>query len=181
MQRLATPNPSIERTPYSQLRWLPVAAHVKVGSRQTQPGALMVDEVLRGSCLCGAVTYEVRAPFLRFAHCFCSRCRKATGSSHAANLYISPDHLAWTSDQDSVVRFDLPSAQSFATTFCRNCGAPLPHHTRSGREVVVPAGSLDNVPSLKPQANIFWSSRAPWACGSAALPNFDKYTDNWRA
>jgi hypothetical protein len=36
----------------------------------------MSDSVLSGSCLCGAVTYKVRAPFLRFAHCHCARCRR---------------------------------------------------------------------------------------------------------
>src|SRR5216684_3233169 len=103
----------------------------------------MDKELLRGGCLCGAVTYEVRAPFLRFAHCHCARCRKATGSAHASNLYISPAHFAWTSGRDAVVRYDLPAARSFATTFCRRCGTPLPHHTRSGREIVVPVGSLN--------------------------------------
>lgn len=73
----------------------------------------MTNEVLDGGCLCGAVTYQVRAPFLRFAHCHCSRCRKATGTGHAANLYVSPDHYEWTSGQDSVVRYDLPTAQFF--------------------------------------------------------------------
>src|SRR5437667_5711866 len=37
------------------------------------------------------------------------------------------------SGEELTARFDLPSAKSFATTFCRNCGSPLPHHTRGGR------------------------------------------------
>lgn len=141
----------------------------------------MSAEVLKGSCLCGEVKFEVRAPFLRFTHCYCSRCRKATGSSHATNLYVAPDRFSWISGQESVARFDLPSAMSFATTFCKRCGGPLPHHTRSGREVVVPAGSLDEEPSIKPQSNIFWGSRATWACVGADLPRFAEYTDNWRS
>jgi hypothetical protein len=141
----------------------------------------MSGELLRGSCLCGAVTYEVQAPFLEFAHCYCSRCRKATGSSHATNLYAAPGHFAWKTGLDSVVRFDLPSAMSFATTFCRNCGGPLPHHTRSGRVIVVPAGSLDDAPRLAPRAHIFWDSRAAWTCGAADVPRFDEYADDWRA
>src|ERR1041385_7268775 len=84
----------------------------------------MTGETLRGSCLCGEVTYEVRAPFLRFAHCHCARCCKATGSAHATNLYVPPGQFSWTSRTDSVVRFDLPSAKSFATTFCGRCGSP---------------------------------------------------------
>jgi|ERR1700687_3460761 len=141
----------------------------------------MTDELLHGSCLCGAVTYQVRAPFLRFAHCHCSRCRKATGSAHASNLYVAPEQFAWNSGRDEIVRFDLPTARSFATTFCRRCGAPLPHHTRSGLEIVVPAGSLDEEPSRRPQAHIFWDSAPSWSCGSGDLPRFAEYTDDWPA
>ena len=94
---------------------------------------------------------------------------------------MTPGQFAWTSGHDQVVRFDLPAARSFATTFCRRCGAPLPHHTRSGREIVVPAGSLDDDPSLHPQAHIFWESRPGWSCCDDALPHYAEYTDDWTA
>ena len=63
------------------------------------------------------------------------------------------------------MRFDLPTAQSFSTTFCRTCGTPLPHATRSGREMIVPAGSLDVEPSGRPDVRAHWESRAAWSCG----------------
>src|SRR5215813_8706041 len=75
----------------------------------------MADEVLQGSCLCGAVRYRVRGPFMRFVHCHCSRCRKATGSGHATNLIAEAANLEWIAGQDQTQRFDLPSAKSFAT------------------------------------------------------------------
>jgi len=139
----------------------------------------MTGEILRGSCLCGEVTYEVHAPFLRFAHCHCARCCKATGSAHATNLYVPPGQFSWTSGAGSVVRFDLPSAKSFATTFCGRCGSPLPHHTRSGREIVVPAGSLDDEPPLRPRGRIFWDSRRSWTCADDRLPRHSEYADWW--
>jgi hypothetical protein len=138
----------------------------------------MSDEILRGSCLCGAVRYAARGPFLRFAHCHCQRCRKATGTGHATNLYVAPERFSWTQGQDLATRFDLPTARSFATTFCSRCGSPLPHHTRSGLEMVVPAGSLDDVPATQPQGRIFWESRATWAC-SDGLPTYAQYADWW--
>lgn len=125
----------------------------------------MSDEVLSGSCLCGRVSYEVRGPFTRFGYCYCSRCRKATGSAHSTALYANPANFAWRSGLDAIVRFDLPAAHSFSTTFCRTCGTPLPHHTRSGRELIVPAGSLDVEPSGRPDARDHWESRAAWSCG----------------
>lgn len=139
----------------------------------------MRTEVLTGSCLCGAVSFRVRAPFLQFAHCHCSRCRKATGSSHATNLYVERSHFEWSKGEEQTVRYDLPTARSFATTFCRVCGAPLPHHTRSGRSVVVPAGSLDDVPSIAPQGHIFSESRPPWSCTEDAA-EYAEYPEWWR-
>jgi Glutathione-dependent formaldehyde-activating enzyme len=64
----------------------------------------MSTEPLSGSCLCGAVRYEVGKPYLRFAHCYCGRCRKATGSSHATNLYVEPPQFSWTAGAELIRR-----------------------------------------------------------------------------
>jgi len=141
----------------------------------------MTRDTLNGSCLCGDVRYEVRKPYLRFAHCYCGRCRKATGSAHATNLYVAPAQFTWLSGERLTRRFDLPSAGSFATTICVSCGGPLPHFTRSGREVVIPAGTLDADPEIKPQMSIFWDSRAPWVCSAGDLPSHAEYGPNWRS
>jgi hypothetical protein len=53
-----------------------------------------------GSCLCGAVTFKVQGSFERFFLCHCSRCRKDTGSAHAANLFSTTARLEWLSCQD---------------------------------------------------------------------------------
>ena len=91
----------------------------------------MTPDIIFGSCLCSSVTYEVRKPYLRlYAHCYCGRCRKATGSSHATNLYVEPRQFSWLVGEHLTKRFDLPRAQSFATTVCGSCGGPLPHFTR---------------------------------------------------
>jgi len=123
-----------------------------------------------GSCLCGGVTYEVRLPFLRFVNCHCSRCRHASGSTHAANAMIAPEAFRWTRGEDGVVCYDLPTAQSFSVAFCRTCGSQLPHTTRSGREVIVPCGGLDADPGQRPSAQVHWASRAPWTEDAGGLP-----------
>ena len=135
-------------------------------------------EKIEGGCLCGSVRFRVQGPWQLFVHCHCSRCRRATGSSHATNLLTEPDHLEWIAGKASVQRYDLPSARSFAACFCPTCGAPLPHLTRSGSAWVVPAGSLDGEPSIRPSARIFWSSRASWSCSDQELPCFDGYEDD---
>lgn len=128
--------------------------------------------VAQGSCLCGGVRYTIRGPFHVFRYCHCSRCRKATGSAHASNLFVAPDRFRWTAGEALVVRYDLPQARSFATCFCRLCGSPLPHATRSGEEIVVPAGSLDVDPGCRPEHSIFRDHGAAWYEDPASLPSF---------
>lgn len=136
----------------------------------------MTDELLGGGCLCGAVRYRARGPWLRFRFCYCSRCRKATGSAHASNLFTAPDCMEWLEGAEHVTRFDLLEAERFGRSFCRRCGSGLPHLLRDGSGWLVPAGSLDVSPELPPQARIFWASRAPWVEHIADSPAYDEYS-----
>jgi len=129
--------------------------------------------VLSGSCICGKAGYEVSPPFKVFVNCHCSRCRKATGSAYATNAVVEPGAFRWTRGESELRRFDLPEARSFAICFCGHCGSPLPHATRSGREVIIPAGSLDRDPGVGPTRHTFWESRAPWLNSAGDLPISD--------
>jgi hypothetical protein len=82
---------------------------------------------VRGSCLCGEVAFEVDGPFDRFLNCHCSRCRKATGTAHSCEVIVEASALRWLRGAASVMRFDLPTARSFATAFCGRRGSPMPH------------------------------------------------------
>jgi hypothetical protein len=46
--------------------------------------------------------------------------------------------------------------------FCTECGSGLPFVTKSGKALIVPAGSLDAEPNIQPNDNIFWVERAGW-------------------
>jgi hypothetical protein len=129
--------------------------------------------LVRGGCLCRSVGFEAELPFVKFVKCHCSRCRSATGSAFAANAYVGPEAFRWTSGRENVARFDLPEARSFSTSFCRRCGSPLPHATRSGREVIIPAGSLKDDPGTSPTLDACWSSRARWLSDLGDLPTAD--------
>lgn len=134
---------------------------------------MSVSEV-SGSCLCGKVTYRVTGNLGVFQYCHCSRCRKFTGSAFASNLMVSPAQFEWTTGEKQVGRFEHPDARHFATSFCRNCGSSLPWLAKSGRAVVVPAGTLDEDPGIGPSQNIFCASRAVWYQAPGALPEYDE-------
>ena len=134
----------------------------------------MNELTLSGSCLCGGVRYTATGKSRAFYHCHCSRCRKASGTGHASNLFVKGS-LNWESGEDLINSFKPPDAERFTNTFCQTCGGRVPRYIESMGMVFIPAGSLDDEPDLGPQARIFRGSRAAWSCDSSALPEFDEY------
>lgn len=130
---------------------------------------------VNGSCLCGAVKYEVSGEYKRFYHCHCKRCRKATGTGHATNITIGPQTaLTWLQGEDLLLRYKVPEAERFYNCFCKQCGTPMPRVVPELDAIIIPAGSLDTNLPVSPQGRIFWDSRAEWSC-SDELPTFAEY------
>ncbi|HYD16120.1 MAG TPA: GFA family protein [Hyphomicrobium sp.] len=114
-----------------------------------------------GSCLCGEIRFEIIGEFERFFLCHCGRCRKDTGSAHAANLFSSTAKLTWLSGQSKIKSFRVASTRH-QKSFCGECGSALPNVQMNGALLVVPAGSLDSAVEAKPDAHIFVASSADW-------------------
>lgn len=136
----------------------------------------MSQKSVTGNCLCGKVRYAVEMtgkPGI-FQYCHCSRCRKFTGSAFASNLLVRPEDFTWLEGEEYVGRYEVPEAKHFATCFCLKCGSSLPWLTRSGRAVVVPAGTIEDDPEIRPMQNIFCASRAAWYVEPGSLPQYDE-------
>jgi hypothetical protein len=126
-----------------------------------------------GSCLCGAVSFEVIGDFESLYLCHCKRCQKDTGSAHASNLFSSSVKLIWKTGEDRVKTYELPSTKH-VKSFCSNCGSALPSLQMNNQLVVVPAGSLDQDMSMKPTAHIFISSSAAWAQNLERVSSYEQ-------
>ena len=87
---------------------------------------------------------------------------------------MAPEHFKWTSGEEYVGRYEPEDAKHFATGFCKNCGSSLPWMGQTKKAVVVPAGSLDHAPDIKPFQNIFWGSRATWYQEASELPKHEE-------
>ncbi|MBT8063244.1 MAG: GFA family protein [Xanthomonadales bacterium] len=129
---------------------------------------------LHGSCLCGAISYKATGEEKRFYHCHCSRCRKVTGTGHASNLFVK-GALSWQSGEDLLTSYVPPGATRFRNRFCSICGSRMPRYDEGYGTVFIPAGSLDTVPSMQPEARIFFGSRTPWSCCGTGIPEYDEY------
>ena len=130
---------------------------------------------LSGSCLCGSVAYEIHGEFLQFNHCHCERCRKMTGTGHATNIILKPGSVEWTAGENLLRSYKVPEAKRFRSVFCGECGSPMPRVTPDNSLAVIPAGTLDKEPGVRPERRIFQDSRTDWSCPADDLPAFDQY------
>jgi hypothetical protein len=135
---------------------------------------MMSDQRTIGSCFCNNVTYEITGNLGIFQYCHCSRCRKFTGSAFASNIIVLPEQFKWLSGEEYIGRYEPQGPKYFATTFCKNCGSSLPWLVKTGKSVVVPAGTLDGDPEIKPTQNIFCASKAKWYVEPNTLPQQDE-------
>ena len=137
---------------------------------------------LHGSCLCQGVRFTLDSPPLFINHCHCSLCRKLSGSAFGSFLHADGRGLRWLQGQDLVRSYE--SSPGNWRAFCTRCGSLMPVLEDEGCHAIVPAGSLDEDPGLRPLVHIHCASRAPWyALPEDGLPRFEAFPppDFWPA
>jgi hypothetical protein len=134
--------------------------------------------MIRGSCLCGAVEFEIQRLAGPFELCHCSRCRKSSGSAYLAGIGVSASDFRFVRGRDHIAVFELPvreHAPGYRRPFCRTCGSPVPEPEPSDSFYEIPAGVLDDDPQIRPDRHIFVECRAAWTPRGDGLPELDKH------
>lgn len=130
--------------------------------------------MLRGSCLCGAVRYEITGRVHDVHHCHCGMCRKAHGGGFStfARLTARDFHFTAGTDQVRAHRSSPPMER----TFCATCGSRLTFRFDGMPDAVwVALGTLDDDPGVRPDAHAFVASRASWDEISDGVSQYPEY------
>lgn len=133
--------------------------------------------MIRGSCLCGGVRFELERAVGPFELCHCSRCRKVTGSAFVAGVGVRAEDYRLLEGADLIDSFDAPILErppAYRSSFCRRCGSPVPNPDPGTAWFEIPAGLLDDDPLARPDRHIFIELRAPWFDPADGLPKLDK-------
>ena len=130
---------------------------------------------IAGSCLCGAVRYEVD-PGGAFdaGYCHCSMCRRSTGAPVLAWALVRRGALRIT--RGALVRYR--SSDACLRCFCATCGGQLVYEVPSQPEFIgFHVATLDGtVPeALRPRLHMFADDQLPWLELRDDLP---RYVDN---
>jgi hypothetical protein len=133
----------------------------------------MPEHQATGSCLCGAVRYELRGPFSHMAHCHCSICRKHHGAPFVTWVVAPPDGLRMLGGEAQIGRYD--SSPGLHRPWCLTCGSVLPTPMPEQGMVVAPAGNLEGDLGIVPSMHMFAASKAPWYQITDNLPQYAAY------
>jgi hypothetical protein len=113
----------------------------------------------KGSCLCGALTYEVDGELDGVWMCHCSNCRKASGGTGNAILIVPRERFRWLTGEDHRVTYAV--RPTYSITRCKTCGTPLPAE-EDEKNVYLTAGTLDDPLDAGIKNHTFCGSKADW-------------------
>jgi hypothetical protein len=133
--------------------------------------------MVRGSCLCGGIRFELEEVVGPFELCHCSRCRKASGSAFMAGITVRAGAFKYTSGRELVRVFELPvrdEPPAYSRIFCARCGCIVPDPEPQTELFEIAAGLLDDDPAIRPERHIMIEHKAPWTALADGLPAYDR-------
>lgn len=127
--------------------------------------------MLKGSCLCSRVAYEIHGPLTHVVNCHCVMCRKAQGSAFRTRAAVRAKDFVWTRGENEVTWYS--SSPGNYRGFCSACGTPLLSRFDHQPETYgLPLGALDGDPDVKIVAHVYVASKAPWYKITDDLPQY---------
>ncbi len=114
--------------------------------------------MIRGSCYCGAVAFELLERPSMMATCHCSRCRKAGSSTF---VFVKAEHFRWTKGEDNVQRFAPTAPFTYGRAFCKTCGTAL-GEPGAGESFPISAQALDDDPGVRNRFHEFVADKPAW-------------------
>lgn len=120
-------------------------------------------EIKHGSCLCGAVKYQISADPIATRICWCRDCQHLAANG-TVNIVVPSINLDITGKLNVFAK-TADSGNFIERRFCPDCGTHLFANSSARPQfTVVRVGTLENPSSVTPTANIWASSAPDWAC-----------------
>jgi hypothetical protein len=132
---------------------------------------------IRGSCLCGGVTFEIDRAIGPAEFCHCNRCRKVSGSNALLTVRVRAEDYRILSGRELVRSYAAPVLReppAYRATFCSNCGSPVPEVLPAGEFVEIPMGAFDDDPGVRPDKHIFVECMPGWDVVRDGLPGYTR-------
>lgn len=130
--------------------------------------------MIKGSCLCRQVKFEIDGSITGMGNCHCTECRKNYGSAFGTVAVCRKEDFQFTEGERLISSYR--QTERVTRYFCKVCGSPLPLVEDWDELVGIPAGLLDDDPEVTPTEHIFVAHKAPWWNITDDLPQYDEWS-----
>jgi hypothetical protein len=129
--------------------------------------------MIKGSCLCGAVSFEIQGPLNTARYCHCANCRKFSGTGDAAWALAQTSQITIAPAVPAVTKFNSGGG---LRVFCAVCGSPL-WYEPAGRSQFrgIPLGAIDAGEVAQPEMHVWTKSKVSWEIISDDLPQHETH------
>jgi hypothetical protein len=127
-----------------------------------------------GGCACGAIRFEITAPFLGIGACHCTDCQKSSGGGPNYVALTPKSALVVTKGEAKLYRSKGDSGAEVARAFCSDCGTPLWSDPAHQPFTTVKLGALDDNSDLTPAIHVYVASAPRWHVIEDGLASFPK-------
>ena len=110
-----------------------------------------------GRCLCGKVNFSIQQ---KIHHCHCILCRKQSGTGTNAATLVLQQNFNWESAKNTVHTYKKDSG--FTSSFCTQCGSPVPNQVGKTDYMWIPLGLLENNLQPERRLNFCLQSKTAW-------------------
>lgn len=124
-----------------------------------------------GSCLCGAVVFEITGELRASVACHCTQCRKTSGHYWSATQ-VPTAQLSITKDEG--LKW-YQSSQTARRGFCQHCGSSLFWQMDGEGATSIGTGTLDGATGVQTSKHIFVKDKGDYYEIKDDLPQLETY------
>ncbi|WP_018277336.1 GFA family protein [Teredinibacter turnerae] len=115
--------------------------------------------MIKGSCCCGAVQFEISEKPSMMGMCHCSRCRKLGAGALA---FVRSDTFKITTGIDNISTFKAVPPYKYNRCFCLVCGTALGEVLSGLESFPINANCIDSEIGLENKFHEFVSEKPSW-------------------
>ncbi|MEP5153816.1 GFA family protein [Planktotalea sp.] len=120
---------------------------------------------IKGSCVCGGVTFTISGAPSSMSTCHCSRCRKLGTSTI---VFIERAQFTLLSGAAQIKTYEPIAPFKYSRSFCSVCGTSLGEPMSTDTSFPINAQCLDDDPIVRNAMHEFMQDAPCWAASVAA-------------
>lgn len=134
--------------------------------------------MIKGSCACGLVQYQVKKFYGPITFCHCDDCKRTSATAFSSNVKVKESDFEFTQGADALQTYKpFPDKTRY---FCRRCGSHIMHRTDDAPGMItIKLGTVTSIDDFDPEEyeryHIFCKYDTPWT----DFENCEKYPE-WK-